>query len=161
MKKIFVLLVALSMPFTFLGCSKNKKEEVAEVIRDNKPLILSIVTLGSEKGIQVAFKKWAEKDEAAANEAAILISSDFEANVIPYLDGDADFKTQDQVNTFLESSVSDKLPDEAKLAIESAFAVLDLYLVVPEAGTLKADYLDYIKAFAKGVKSGCDKFLKK
>ncbi len=159
--RVFILLVALSLPLMFVGCSKNKKEEVAEVIRDNKPLILNVVTLGSEKGIQAAFKKWAEKDEAAANEAALLIASDFEANVIPYLEGNADFKTQDQVNTFLESSVSDKLPDEAKLAIESAFAVLDLYLVVPEANTLKEDYLDYIKAFCKGVKSGCDKFLKK
>ena len=160
MKNVILTLV-LCLPFLITGCSKNKKEEVAEVIRDNKPLILNVVTLGADKGVQAGLKKWAEKDEAAAEEAAILLASDFENNVIPYLEGNVEFKTQDQINVFLESSLSDKLPDEAKLALESAFAVLDLYLVVPEAGTLKADYLDYLKAFVKGVKSGCDKHLKK
>ena len=157
MLKSFVL--GLVLVLVLGGCAKNNKIDVGEIIRDNKPIVMTVVQVGSTKGVEAAFKKWAEKDPIAAKEAATALSKDFTLNVLPYLDGKADFKTQDEIDTFLNSSVVDKFPDEVKELISNSFLVLDLYIKVPDANTLKPEYLDYLRSFIVGVRNGCDKFL--
>lgn len=154
--KNVILAVLLSLPLVFTGCSKDTKTKVTEVIKDNKPILLQVVTLGAKKGVELGFSKWAVKDAKAAKEAATLLASDLNDNIIPYLNGKAAFSSQAEIDTFLQSSVTGKLPAEAKDAIEATFAVLDLYVAVPDASNLKADYLDYVKAFANGLKDGAN-----
>ncbi len=136
------------------GCSK---EDVQQTVEQNKPAILRLVELGASRGSLEGLKAWAKKNPDAAAEAATALASNLE-NVLEYLNGGT-FGSSEEVETLMSTSLFNNVPDDVKTAIMAASAVLDLYLPVPSAETsLNQDQIDYLKAFAKGLKRGVDDF---
>lgn len=158
MKYFLVLILSISL-VTLTGCKKPTKEDVGTILRDNKPLILAGIQIGSDKLLRKGLQDWEQKDPDSANEAATLLLESLDSEIIPFLNGQTEFTSRAQIDILFQASLLDNAPDEIKNAISAAFAVVDFYLKVPGADTLPKDSLDYIKAFCNGLHDACDKFL--
>lgn len=165
MKNVMICLLFISV---LSGCSTTSNlppdtsistpEKINDYIRKNKSTIIKTIGNVTPLGVNQGFKQWAKKNSAAATEAATALSNNIETQLVPYFDGDK-MMTSGQVQDLLETSLFNKVPDEAKLALVTAFAVLDYYLPVPDSATyLTKDQKDIIIAFLNGVKKGCDNF---
>jgi hypothetical protein len=147
-------IVLAGMVVAIPGCSEA---DVAAAIKKNKPLILQTVQIASSRGSQEGLKAWAKKKPEAAKEAADALAKNLD-DILAYLNGGT-LGSSEAVDTFINSSLFNNVPDEVKTAVLAASAVLDLYLPVPSADTaLNQDQLDYIKAFVTGLKQGVTAF---
>lgn len=161
MKYALSALVCLFLAFGSAGCSGINKEKLGEYYIDNKPLFLAGIQVAANKGTEKGLKAWAKKAPDAANEAATALIENITVEILPFLEGTGEFKTRNEIEAVLDSSVFDKFPDETKEFILAAFNLLDTYLPVPDATEkLKPEQVEYLKMFVMGVRDGCTKFLK-
>lgn len=159
MKRIVIMFALCVALVSVSGCSKPTSTQVADVINNNKPLILRTLQAAGTQGAKLGLAKWAEKKPEAAKEAATALSKNIDEKILPYLNG-GNLGASDQVSALIDSSLFVNVPDEVKLAVQAAAAVLDIYLPIPGANTgLDADQVDYLKAFMTGLRNGCDSFL--
>jgi hypothetical protein len=140
-------LMLVCLPLLLFGCKKPTPEQIEAAI--------SIVAYN---GTYQGLKYWAKTNPAGATEAATALSRNLNDEIIPYLNG-ASLKTSAEINEFISSSLFKNVPDQIKSAIVAAAAILDMYLPIPSASTLKPEQLMYLKAFMVNVKKGSDKFL--
>jgi hypothetical protein len=155
------VLVVLGMFVLFLtpGCGEAVK--IDEAITKNKDKIVVIIKSASESGVELGLKKWSEKQPEAAKEAAVAINRNINEQLLPYLNG-SQLPSSAEVREFINSSLFKNVPNEIKLAVVAAAAVLDIYLPVPDSGTfLKPDHVDLIKAFLGGISNGTKTFIDK
>lgn len=137
------------------GCGGQKPGEILE---ENKPLVLKTIALAAKQGSYQGLKAWEKKKPEAAMEAATALAKNIDEELLPYLNG-GDLGSSAEISELLDSSLFKNVPDEVKITIQAAAAVLDLYLPIPAAETyLKEDHLGYLKAFLGGLKEGCQKF---
>jgi len=130
-----------------------------EWIAKNKTSIIDVVKMGAELGTEKGLKAWAKKNPAGAKEASLALTQNINEQLLPYFKDGTKMLTAAEVKQFMASSLFNKVPDEVKLAIIAASAVLDFYLPVPSSTScLTQDQRDIICAFLEGVRNGCDDF---
>jgi hypothetical protein len=137
MRTVVAFLMCFALLLGMTGCTSSPKSPDQPVVKKLKidPDLLSAVTLGTKAATKYAFKKWTEKDPAAAAECAQRLKKNLEADIIPYFSGKIDLKTSAEVQAFLQASLFDTLPEPVKSAVIAAFGVLDYYLPIPDAKT--------------------------
>jgi hypothetical protein len=144
---------------TDLGGPPSDPAKVNAWIAKNKATITQIVNMAAELGTSKGLKAWAKKNPAGAKEAALALAKNISDQILPYFKDQTKLMTAAEVQQLLSSTVFKNVPDEVKLAIIAASAVLDFYLPVPSSGTyLTQDQRDIVCAFFEGVRTGCDDF---
>ena len=163
MKKTIAAVVMFLVAFTTLpGCNSTAiptSQDIGAYIKTHKASIIDLIKMGAEVGTDNGLKAWAKKNPAGATEAAISLSKDVSDQLLPYFKDGSKLMTAEEVQALLDSTLFDKVPDEVKIAVIAASAVLDYYLPIPDSGTyLTQDQKDLVAAFLEGVKAGCDDF---
>jgi len=154
-----VLLLAAPGCNSDLGGPPADPAKLNAWIAKNKATITEIVRMAAELGTDKGLKAWAKKHPAEAKEAALSLSKNISEQILPYFKDGSKLTTAAEVKQLLASSLFNKVPDEVKLAIIAASAVLDYYLPVPDSGSyLTQDQKDIVCAFVEGVRAGCDDF---
>jgi len=142
-----------------LGGPPSDPAKMNAWIAKNKATITQIVNMAAELGTSKGLKAWAKKNPAGAKEAALALAKNISEQILPYFKDSSKLMTAAEVQQLLASSLFKNVPDEVKLAIIAASAVLDYYLPVPGSGTyLTQDQRDIVCAFFEGVRTGCDDF---
>jgi hypothetical protein len=130
-----------------------------EWIAKNKTNIIEVVSMAAELGTTKGLKAWSKKNPEGAKEAALALSKNISDQLLPYFKDGSKLLTAAEMKQLLSSSLFNKVPDEVKLAVIAASAVLDYYMPVPGSSTyLTKDQQDIICAFLEGVRKGCDEF---
>ena len=154
-KKSVVVFAVIASLMCLPGCNNTKIEEI---IKNNKDSIVKGIAIVAEQGTAFGLKKWAKDNPGAAKEAAAALAKNIKDELVPYFSGDGKLAASSEVSEIINSSLFKNVPDEVRIAIVSAAAILDVYLPAPDSSTyLNADHVDYIKAFLGGVAKAADK----
>lgn len=122
-------------------------------------VIRTSLQMTGKYGTAFGLKKWAEKEPAAAKEAATALTANIIGTLIPYLDG-GKLPSSSEVQAIITSSLFKNVNPAIKDAIIACSVALDAVLPIPSADTyLTADQVSYVKAFLTGVKQGCDQYV--
>lgn len=143
--------VGLLLSLGLLGCGNG-----GNIIDEGT--IVKTIEIAAEQGAYQGLKQWNKENPDAAMEAAQALSRNLKEKVIPFLDGEAELKSSDEVNEFINSSLFKDVPDTVKNAITAAAAVLDLYLPIPGADNLDEKHRKYLRAFVSGLQKGAARF---
>ena len=148
--KTFAVMLACSL-LCLCGCAGGDP-----TLKKIDPTVLALVKDAADAATVYGLSELAKKDPTVAASVAVGTSSSIADNILPYLKSQGQLKTAKEVEDYLSTAMCDKLPAQVKLAIISAFGVLDLYLPVPDAKTyLTADQINLLCAFMGGVAAGC------
>jgi len=166
MKRRFALLALCAFTLMLVpGCNTSSflppsdPAKLAEWISKNKVTIVELVRTGAEFGTSKGLTAWAKKNPAGAKEASLALSKNISEQIMPYFKDGAKLPTAAEVKQFLASTLFKNVPDEVKLAIVTASAVLDFYCPIPASTDyLTVDQRDIVCAFFEGVRLGCDDF---
>lgn len=155
--KIFAIL-PVCLTLCLCGCL-GPKTGGNPALKKIDPTVLTLVKDAATTATVYGLRELNKKDPTVAKSVAVGTSSSIADNLLPYLKGQAQFKTVKEVENYLSTAMCDKMPAEVKLAILAAFGVVDLYLPVPDAKTyLTANQIDLLCAFMEGVAAGCQSY---
>ena len=151
--------LAIAVMLCLSGCSLTTSDPSSPTIKKINPDVYPVVTAAAQLGTSAGLNALVKKNPTVANSIATAASTNISTNILPYLNNGATLLTSAEIETYLQTAMFDKLPDEVKTAVVAAFAVLDLYLPIPDSKTyLTADQIKLISAFFQGVQQGCDEF---
>jgi hypothetical protein len=166
MKRRFALLALCAFTLVLVpGCNSGglipptDPVEFGKWLAKNKVTIVELVRTGAEFGTDKGLTAWAKKNPTGAKEASLALSKNISEQIMPYFKDGSKLPTAAEVKQLLASSLFKNVPDEVKLAIIAASAVLDFYCPIPNSDTyLTPDQRDVVCAFFEGVRLGCDDF---
>lgn len=169
----YLLSAMLVMALCCVGCNKRDDAEPAKpaaptapatptvVVKQISPEVITLCQAMTTSGSLFGLQEWAKKDPNAAKECATNLSSNITQQLLPYLQGQGQLKSSAEIQQLLQTSVFSKVPEQVKIAIVAASAVLDMYVPIPPSQQfMNADQVKLVSAFLTGMRDACDQFTK-